>query len=479
MKKITNFILFISILSAQITLAQVGIGTPNPHPSAILDITSDEGGLLTPRMGTADRLAIASPAKGLLVFDTDLDEFYFFDGTIWSSMGATEKRDNYKLVKDISDLADELVAGGGSRYLMNADFLYEINGTITFDFPVELNSCYIEGLDVSGDVLLNNTGSALFSGTTGGSIRNITLNGNGSPLFNISGGGTQNVICNSAILLGASAIGSISGMNVVYFNVGQFVANTNGLTLSNITTAFMQNIFWTVSNVGTFLTLSGSITNFEAANGRIVTNSGETGIDLSANPTIVNSAAISAISFIGDGTRVDGYTSGTYSGYNFTNKWSVRCQGIPEETDNEASGNFYNTNTLETGFSQTINNNTPREIEGGTFAAEKLFRFIATGGNRLTYDGIDIRNFQVNASVSLRVIGANTNFYAIVLAKNGVLVTESNAVVYIDSGTQIQNVAINSVVTLENGDYIELFVQRLTGADDDTLVIFSENLSIK
>ncbi|WP_241780952.1 cell wall anchor protein [Cochleicola gelatinilyticus] len=460
--------------------AQVGIGTTNPHPSSIIDMTSTEGGLLTPRMNTLDRVGISSPAKGLLVFDTDLDQFYYFDGTVWTPIGANDKRNNYKLVKDISDLADELVAGGGSRYLMNANYLYEINGIITFDFPIEMNSSYIEGVDVSEDVLYNNSGSTLFIGTTGGSMRNLTINANGNQIFNITGSGASNIICNSMIYLGASSIGSISGMNVVYFNVSQYVGNTTGLSMSNISTAFMQNVFWTASNTGTFLTLTGSITNFQAANGRIVVDSGETGVNVSGNPTIVNSAAISAISFIGAGDRVNGYTSGSYTGFNFTNAWNVRCQGIPEETDNEAAGNFYNTNTLSTGFTQSITNGTAQEIQGnGTFAADKLFRFNATGGNRLTYTGVDARNFQVSASVSLRVTNADTNFYAVVLAKNGVLVTESNAVVYIANDAQIQNVSINSVVSLVSGDFIELYVQRLTGSGTDTLVVFSENLSIK
>ena len=58
------------------------------------------------------------------------------------------------------------------------------------------------------------------------------------------------------------------------------------------------------------------------------------------------------------------------------------------------------------------------------------------------------------------------------------MVTESNAVVRIDSDSEIQNVAINSIVSLATNDHIEIYVQRLTGGGTDTLAIFSENLSI-
>ena len=127
--------------------SQVGIGTTNPDTSSILDITSTTQGVLTPRMTTVQRNAISSPAEGLLVFDTDESVFYFYNGGSWEAFDSETKRNNYKLVKNISDLADELVAGGGTKYLLNSEYLYEINGTILVDFPIDLNDSFILGLN--------------------------------------------------------------------------------------------------------------------------------------------------------------------------------------------------------------------------------------------------------------------------------------------------------------------------------------------
>ncbi len=50
----------------------------------MLDITSTTSGLLIPRMTQAQRNAIAAPATGLIIYQTDVVAgFYYFDGTQW------------------------------------------------------------------------------------------------------------------------------------------------------------------------------------------------------------------------------------------------------------------------------------------------------------------------------------------------------------------------------------------------------------
>ena len=75
--------------------AQVGIGTTTPNASAMLDITSTTQGLLAPRMTTIEKNAIASPANGLLVFDTDENIFYFYNGVSWVKIIAENSTNDY------------------------------------------------------------------------------------------------------------------------------------------------------------------------------------------------------------------------------------------------------------------------------------------------------------------------------------------------------------------------------------------------
>jgi len=83
------FLTAIIQIIASITFAQnnIGIGTNTPDASAMLDVSSTNKGLLPPRMTTAQRNAIASPAKGLLVYDTGLNALYHYNGTVWAAVG--------------------------------------------------------------------------------------------------------------------------------------------------------------------------------------------------------------------------------------------------------------------------------------------------------------------------------------------------------------------------------------------------------
>ena len=67
----------------------VGIGTSKPGASAALDIYARDKGILVPRMSSKIRNSIANPENGLLVYDTTIKSFYFFNGKIWRDVGST------------------------------------------------------------------------------------------------------------------------------------------------------------------------------------------------------------------------------------------------------------------------------------------------------------------------------------------------------------------------------------------------------
>ena len=478
-------ILFLSFLVCGFSYAQVGIGTTNPDPSSMLDITSDSQGLLAPRMDTADRNAIANPAEGLLVFDTDEDAFYYYDttGSTWIKIQANNvERDNYKLVKSEADLSDEF---DGTKYTLQPNFLYEINGQIDLQGPIDLNTAYVSGRDANEDILARASGD-VFAGNTGGSIRNVTIssgtNSASGTAFNITGPGTptSSLLIQNTIIANKAEVGTISGLGLFFGNIVQFVGNTDGITYTDIDKLLLNNQAWLSNNGGVYETLSGDFNLIQKVSGFSQVVGAIAAVDVTGITNISGDAVMKSVVFSGGGNYVNG--NSPYTGYNFTTDWTVDCPGIQRESDDVAGGNFYYNGDLTTGFAQTISSGTAVKVLGnGSTTANSLFRFTAPTDNRLTYQGTKTRNFQINASLSVRVNGGGGDFYAFVIAKDGVLITESNSIVYIPNSTNIQSVSINAIVSMTPGEYIEIYTQRLTGnggSNTDVLTVFSENLSI-
>jgi len=85
-------VFFISINA----IGQVAIGTTDPvtpDASSMLDVQSTTKGILVPRMTTAQRTAISSPATGLLVFDLTTETFWFYT-TAWEELVAGSSASN-------------------------------------------------------------------------------------------------------------------------------------------------------------------------------------------------------------------------------------------------------------------------------------------------------------------------------------------------------------------------------------------------
>jgi len=108
------------ILATMLVGQSVGINVDGTDPdnSAILDVKSVSKGLLIPRMTAAQIAGISSPATGLLVYQTDgTNGFYYNAGTPASP--------NWK------HLLTEVTAVDGSETKVNAGTLIAVNGTGT------------------------------------------------------------------------------------------------------------------------------------------------------------------------------------------------------------------------------------------------------------------------------------------------------------------------------------------------------------
>lgn len=110
MKFYFNIIL---VLSTFKSFGQTAIGTTSPNASAKLEIASTDKGLLIPRMTSAQRTAIATPANGLLVFQTDgVAGFYVNTGTSASPTWTRVNMDWTRIGNDIAYTAGNISTTG-------------------------------------------------------------------------------------------------------------------------------------------------------------------------------------------------------------------------------------------------------------------------------------------------------------------------------------------------------------------------------
>lgn len=95
--RIICFVVILILTSNQLFSQSVAINTDGStaNASALLDVKSNTKGILIPRMSRAERNAIATPAAGLLIFQSGPDSigFYYYTGTAWSWILANDNAD--------------------------------------------------------------------------------------------------------------------------------------------------------------------------------------------------------------------------------------------------------------------------------------------------------------------------------------------------------------------------------------------------
>ena len=477
-------ILLVTLICGNFTLAQVGVNTATVDPTAALEIQfgTTPKGMLTPRMTTAQRISMSTPAvggpepaDGLLVYDTDLRSFFHYQrGTPagWVRMSSeVSGRTNFKRIKSVTDLAAEKV---GTAYVLKTDTYYEINGTVSLDLPIDLNNAYLVGLDANEDRLVRN--GNVFVGAKGGTVKNLTISATSGAVFTLAGVNTETLILRDCIIAGSASVGKIEGFGLVFSSVVQFVNNNQGIEYSNIERVMLSNHAWWGNNNGSYEKYTGTFTLIQKLGGSCeVTKATAFGVDVSSNPVITGDAVLESEVFTGTqkANFVKGYTVGSYQGFNFNNSWTVDSPGIPRESDSDATGDINLDAAVGTGIQTSLSSNGPgsrKKIEGAT-TSNNLFRFTKDGDNRITYRGTKTRYFQVSGSVSYQ---GNNDLTLILYIARGSSTTAASVITQTKvygkgtTGFLVSNgiiaLPVIGTVQLKKDEFIELWVERFDGS---------------
>jgi hypothetical protein len=250
-----------------------GIGTTAPNISSLLEIKSTSKGLLIPRMTLTQRNAIASPALGLLIYQTNnTPGFYYYTGTAWTAVTAKNKgwsltgnagtnsstnfigtTDNKPLVFKINNIRSGFIDNGltdntafgyeslsnnttGSSNTATGSYALYSNNTGTYNIAY---GNYTLGLNTSGSYNTGVGAQVLSSNTTGNyntamglfSLNKSSTGNNNTAVGSVSLGNNLTGSDNTAIGYGALALNSAGNYNTA---MGESAGGNNTTGNTNI-----------------------------------------------------------------------------------------------------------------------------------------------------------------------------------------------------------------------------------------------------
>lgn len=251
------YLLLIVLLGITLSTFSQSVGINNdgsaPNPNAMLDIKAKDKGLLIPRTSTTTRLTIPS-TKGLLVYDTTSNSFWYNDGNAWNNLAGggtgwsltgnsgTDTSVNFIGTTDAKPLVIKLnhtIAG----FIDNSS-----NGNTGLGYQTFLSNTTGNGNTATGS-------SALSSNTTGlgnSAFGDAALNSNISSSYNTAVGGLAlygNTTGSSNTATGAFSLGTnTTGNNNTANGFSTLNSNTTGysntatgsLALSSNTTGYQN-----------------------------------------------------------------------------------------------------------------------------------------------------------------------------------------------------------------------------------------------
>lgn len=314
--------LAITTFSQTIFAQGVGINNDatNPDNSAMLHVKSTSKGMLVPRMLTAQRNAIATPATGLLVFDLDTNSFWFFDGVVWTELisGVDSDDQDLGLAGNTLSLTNDATPVDLSPFLDNTDNqgtdVFQLNGN-NLELSLQNDGVATQTVDLSGFTntdnqdlsLAGNTLSLTNDGTTvdlsayldNTDNQTLTYAGNTLTIANgnsvtIPNGDVTGVTAGDG-LTGGGTTGNVT-LNVVAINGLTDNANDvrlgGALVQATTITQGVNNMTYNLNNTGDFIVQDNGTDQFVVQdNGDVRADNNTMYVDASTNRVGIGTTA--------------------------------------------------------------------------------------------------------------------------------------------------------------------------------------------
>lgn len=187
--------------------------------------------------------------------------------------------------------------------------------------------------------------------------------------------------------------------------------------------------------------------------------------------TVDNTVTIPTESYILDNVNFAG--GGTYTAGVALNDVRTRFTASKGVLNTAEVGNYYFNNNATT---TTIPAADTAVKIAGISTPNSINQKFTHSDNRLTYVGGLLRDFQITAIATVEANQQNqeVGFY---IAKNGILIPDSEMYVSTDSRRLAENIAIHTITDLAPNDYIEIWIENAN--DDTNLLVEALNVIVK
>jgi hypothetical protein len=426
-KLLFSLLVTVALLLGNQSYAQKGVAInttgADAANSALLDVSSLTKGVLIPRMTAVQRTAILSPAKGLLVYQEDGTEgFYYFDGTAWTRLSSGTYTETDPVVKAINGVVKSngttvSAAVAGTDYLTPTGSAASLTNFPTLNQNTSGTAANVTGIvavanggtgattdaaafdalspmTTQGDVIYGGTGGTgtrLAKGTAGqvltmnsgatapqwsppaiGTVTGVTGT---SPI--ISSGGTAPVISLGTVPVAKGGTGSTI-QNFVDLSTDQTVAGNKALS-GNTTVGGTLTVFGatTLTAATMITTATASQALFTNASKNVVSNpiTGTGNVVMSNSPTLVTPTL-----GVASATSVNGLTP-TALATGFTLSGGTVSETLTVPSDATVSGTNTGDNAVNTLYSGLTSNATHTgDAEGATALTVKKINGVELSG---------------------------------------------------------------------------------------------------
>ncbi|MEP6465765.1 MAG: tail fiber domain-containing protein [Parafilimonas sp.] len=315
----------------------VGIGTTTPDASSLLEIKSTKKGLLVSRMTLVQRNAIASPATGLMIFQTNSTPgFYFYNGTAWTAISSK----------------------GASTALSNLATTTAVNRSLIpgVTNSVDLGSPAIQWRKVysSGDASVH----GITVGLGAGAIATNTVAGNAALYNNTSGSDNTANGYYAAFSNTTGYNNTSSGYQALYSNTTGNNNTANGGTALYANTSGTNN-----TSTGAHALLNNTTGNYNTAGGSYALSNNKTGyyntatgnVSLTSNTTGYQNTGNGAAALYSNTTGSQNTASG-FQALNFNTSGSYNSANGSQALYSNTTGAYNTANGYQALYSNTDGN---------------------------------------------------------------------------------------------------------------------------